>query len=177
MHSFTSNWQLSFLNQWKEWSKIFFHGQISTKECAKHEDRTCSCLHARRTWRSTKLSRTVIRNGYYDPTCIPCITKTCLYNFDPLKPHFYIVKLGFTGIHTNFLISAEKHSLWVLTIYVLSRNMKHIRIFYLKIFIFLAEKFSVYLNRRVFIMNIILLAATVYFDICCIVSLKSSQIY
>ena len=27
------------------------------------------------------------------------ITKTCLYNFDPLKPPFYIVKLGFTGIH------------------------------------------------------------------------------
>ena len=25
------------------------------------------------------------------------ITKTHLYNFDPLKPHFYIVKLGFTG--------------------------------------------------------------------------------
>ena len=24
------------------------------------------------------------------------ITKTCLYNFDPLKPHFHIVKLGFT---------------------------------------------------------------------------------
>ena len=24
------------------------------------------------------------------------ITKTCLYNFDPLKPHFYIVKLGFS---------------------------------------------------------------------------------
>ena len=26
------------------------------------------------------------------------ITKTYLYNFDPLKPHFYIVKLGFTGV-------------------------------------------------------------------------------
>ena len=26
------------------------------------------------------------------------ITKTRLYNFDPLKPHFYIVKLGFTGV-------------------------------------------------------------------------------
>ena len=25
------------------------------------------------------------------------ITKTCLYKVDPLKPHFYIVKLGFTG--------------------------------------------------------------------------------
>ena len=34
-----------------------------------------------------------------------CITKTCLYNFDPLKPHFYIVKLGFTGVYIIFLIS------------------------------------------------------------------------
>ena len=32
------------------------------------------------------------------------ITKTCLYNFDPLKPHFYIVKLGFTGVYIIFLI-------------------------------------------------------------------------
>ena len=35
------------------------------------------------------------------------ITKTCLYNFDPLEPHFYIVKLGFTGVYINFLISAQ----------------------------------------------------------------------
>ena len=42
------------------------------------------------------------------------ITKTCLYNFDPLKPHFYIVKLGFTGVYIIFLISAQKHRLWVL---------------------------------------------------------------
>ena len=41
------------------------------------------------------------------------ITKTCLYNFDPLKPHFYIVKLGFTGVCIIFLISAQKHRLWV----------------------------------------------------------------
>ena len=27
------------------------------------------------------------------------ITKTCLYNFDPLKPHFYIIKLGFIGVY------------------------------------------------------------------------------
>ena len=38
--------------------------------------------------------------------CFP-ITKTCLYNFDPLKPHFYIVKLGFTGVYIIFLISAQ----------------------------------------------------------------------
>ena len=36
----------------------------------------------------------------------PSIMKTCLYNVLPLKPHFYIVKLGFTGMHIIFLISA-----------------------------------------------------------------------
>ena len=35
------------------------------------------------------------------------ITKTYLYNFDPLKPHFYLVKLGFTGVYIIFLISAQ----------------------------------------------------------------------
>ena len=35
------------------------------------------------------------------------ITKTYLYNFGPLKPHFYIVKLGFTGVYIIFLISAQ----------------------------------------------------------------------
>ena len=55
-------------------------------------------------------------NGYQ--SCfhgeIAIITKTRLYNFDPLKPHFYIVKLGFTGIHFIFLILLKKHRLWVL---------------------------------------------------------------
>ena len=35
------------------------------------------------------------------------ITKTCLYNVDPLKPHFYIVKLVFTGVYIIFHISAQ----------------------------------------------------------------------
>ena len=35
------------------------------------------------------------------------ITKTYLYNFDPLKPDFYIVKLGFTGVYIIFLFSAQ----------------------------------------------------------------------
>ena len=42
------------------------------------------------------------------------ITKSCLYNVDPLKPHFYIVKLAFTGVYIIFLISAQTHRLWVL---------------------------------------------------------------
>ena len=42
------------------------------------------------------------------------ITKTCLCNFEPLRPHFYIVKLGFTGVYIISLISAQKHRLCVL---------------------------------------------------------------
>ena len=56
------------------------------------------------------------------------ITKTYPYNFDPIKPQFNIVKLGFTGVYSIFLISAQN------------------------IFYFLVVKFSVYLNRRVFVM-------------------------
>ena len=37
--------------------------------------------------------------------CVPSRKHT--YNFDPLKPHFYIVKLGFTGVYIIFLISAQ----------------------------------------------------------------------
>ena len=67
-------------------------------------------------------------------------TKTYLYNLDPhpLKRHFYIVKLGFTGVYIIYLISAQNidcgYSLEA-TIYVLSRNMK-------KISDFLSETFT-----------------------------------
>ena len=92
------------------------------------------------------------------------ITKTCLYNVDPLKPHFYTVKLGFTGVYIIFLISAqnidcgyslerphrggsnEYHNL------CFEQKYKKYQDFYLKIFIFLVVKFSVYLNRHVFVM-------------------------
>ena len=40
------------------------------------------------------------------------ITKTYLYNFDPLKSHFYIVKLGFTGVYIIFHISAQNIDCW-----------------------------------------------------------------
>ena len=34
----------------------------------------------------------------------PCQAKTYLYTFDPIKPHFYVVKLGFTRVYIIFLI-------------------------------------------------------------------------
>ena len=81
----------------------------------------------------------------WQPTYLVCITKTCLYNFDPLKPHFYIVKLGFTGVCIIFLISAQKHRLCVLAEAVLTST--HNLCFeqkYEKYQIFLSEKFSVF---------------------------------
>ena len=79
---------------------------------------------------------------------INCITKTYLYNFDPLKPNFYIVKLGFLGVYIIFLISAQKHRLWVLvrtaspSTHNLCFDQKYEKYpnFYLIFFIFLVVK-------------------------------------
>ena len=65
------------------------------------------------------------------------ITKTCLYNFDPLNLHFYIVKLGFTEVNIIILISAggggsneyQKSMFW-------AKVWKISDYFYLKLFIF-----------------------------------------
>ena len=68
---------------------------------------------------------------------IPYITKTCLYNFDPLKPYFYIVKLGFTGVYIIFLVSAQIGGSNEYPQFIfLSRNKNTTRVFYLKIFSF-----------------------------------------
>ena len=55
-------------------------------------------------------------NNSYVCNCEAVITKTCLYNFDPFQPHFYVVKLGFTGVYIIsffFFFFAQKHKLWV----------------------------------------------------------------
>ena len=78
------------------------------------------------------------------------ITKTCLYNVDPLIPHFYNVKLGFTGVYIIFLISTQNidcgYSLepprrggsneYPQSMFWADIWKKNIRNFYLKIFIF-----------------------------------------
>ena len=97
----------------------------------------------------------------------PVITKTCLYNFDPRKPHFYKLKLGFTGVCIIFLISAQNidcgYSLepprrgssneYPQSMFS-SRNMKKISEILSENFQFLVVKFSVYLNRHVFVMDL-----------------------
>ena len=95
------------------------------------------------------------------------IMKACLYNFDPLKPHFYIVKLGFTGVYIIFLFLLKNidcgyslelprrggsngypQSMFWAEIWKISE-------FFIWKFSFFGGKISVYLNRRVFIMYIL----------------------
>ena len=92
------------------------------------------------------------------------IMKTRLYNFDPHKLHFYIVKLGFTHYLSLFLLKnidcgyslEPPHrggsneypqpifwaELWKM-IEILSKNFQ-----------FLEVKFSIHLNRHVFVMTV-----------------------
>ena len=91
-------------------------------------------------------------------SAINLITKTYLYNFDPLKPHFYIIKLGFTGVYNIFLISAQNIDCgYLLEPPLTSTHNLCFEQKYEKYQNFLSEKlplfvvkFSIYLNRRVF---------------------------
>ena len=64
------------------------------------------------------------------------------YIFDPLKPHFYIVKLGFTGVYIIFLIFAQKDGGYSLD--PPRRYMENIRVFYLKILVFGGKIFYIF---------------------------------
>ena len=63
---------------------------------------------------SVKQYRRYQRSATITEYKLPFITKTCIYNFDPLKPYFYIEKLGFTGGIHYFSYFRSKHRLWVL---------------------------------------------------------------
>ena len=84
----------------------FFHGKPLHKHKLYEKPRWC----CNQWWKlRIKGTDTVTRK-----IILVWITKTCLYNSYPLQPHFYIVKLGFTGVYIIFLISAQKHRVWVL---------------------------------------------------------------
>ena len=97
------------------------------------------------------------------------ITKTCLYNFDPLKPHFCIVKLGFTGVYIIFLISSKNidcgYSLEPPRLCFEQKYEKY-QNFSSEKFHFLVVKFSVYLNRRVFVIKSLVFVIVLYLPIC-----------
>ena len=57
-------------------------------------------IRLRECWEHTSEGTflTLRRIQFLTLSLLQAITKTCLYNIDPLKPHFYIVKLGYRGI-------------------------------------------------------------------------------
>ena len=88
-------------------------------------------------------------------------TKTSLYSLVPLKPLFHTVKLGFTGVYINFLISAmfllkkidcgysletprRGGSIEYPQFMFLSRNKKTTGIFHLKVFFFGGKIFNIF---------------------------------
>ena len=66
-----------------------------------------------------------------------CIMLTCPCNVYPITPHFYIVKLGFTGVYIIFL---------------LSKNMNIVKKIQPKIVIFTAVNNLCILHEHVFVM-------------------------
>ena len=96
-HSFARNRQLPVLNQRTGKNDKKIHYKSPRKDVAGIEPATFGSPVGRAPdW----ASEAIFVNEY--------ITKTCLYNFNPHKPHFYIVNLGFTGVYIIFLISAKK---------------------------------------------------------------------
>ena len=102
------------------------------------------------------------------PACflLTHIMKKCLYYTDPLKPHFCIVKLGFTGVYIIFLILLKKNIDCGYSLELPQRGSSKeylqsmfwagiwkISDFFISNFPFLVVKFAIYLNRRVFIMD------------------------
>ena len=87
-------------------------------------------------------------------------------NFDPLKPHFYVIKLEFTGVYISFLISTLKQRMCVLVknriveaVLTSTHNLcleqkyeKYLRFLSENFQFFFKVKFSVYLKGRVFVM-------------------------
>ena len=94
--------------------------------------------------------------------CLPsrnwwCIlTKTYLYNIDPLKPHFYIVKLWFRGyiLFFVFLLKNIGCGYSLEPPRLASKKYEKISVFLSENFQFLEVKFSIYLNRHVFVVSV-----------------------
>ena len=102
------------------------------------------------------------------PVCwllVASITKTCLCSFDPIKPHFYIVKLVFTG-YTWFFLFLLKNIDCGCSLEPPHRGgsneypqamfwaeiWKNNRLILSESFNFLVVKFSIHLNRHFFVM-------------------------
>ena len=108
--------------------------------------------HPHNSLQYNRLSLSRLRLSRYT-TYFEVITKTRLYNFDPLKPNFYTLKQGFTGVDIIFLISASEVVLTSTHNLCFEQKYEKCQNFFIWKFSYLVVKFSVYLNRHVFVMD------------------------
>ena len=185
----------NILHEWSTWHSAFKH-QIVSLLSQLHLGCACENIEHMRTAKvQISLHICAVRPGLLLSTnrIIGCyriyqwrsnarvsITKTYLYNYDPLKPHFYIVKLGFTGVYIIFLTSVQKHRLWVLIRggsneypqSMLEQKYEKHGSFLSRNFEFLKVKFSIHLIRRVFVMT-----AHAWDDLCKLCMLKDTFLH
>ena len=89
---------------------------------------------------------------------------TCII-LTPLNPAFMFCKTGVYRVYNFFLIFAPKHRLWVLirpaspSTHNLEHKCEIYQNFLSESFHFLVVKFSVYLNRHVFVMYLLSVAS------------------
>ena len=121
-------------------------------------------------FKSTRRSTSALQESFKSLTS----RKHAYIFLTPQTPLLYSKTGVYRGIH-YFSYICSKHRLWVLvrtasprrfyrvpTIYVLSKSMKNIRVFDLKIFNFLEMKVSIYLNRHVFVMVVLILHSILF---------------
>ena len=87
--------------------------------------------------------------------------KTSPCNADPLTPHFYRIKLEFTGVYIFFLFFALKQRLWVLVSHeavltcihnqCFEQNKENITLFHMQIIVFTVVKICSILHGHVFV--------------------------
>ena len=122
--SYFSSWKhnLNCLSKESEWNSTTYSHLSDNSACGR------TAVKANRysfkgTHSNLKVFAFHLKGGY---SYKKDIMKIYLYNFDPLKP--YIIKLGFTGVYIIFLISDQKHRLWVLlrTASLSTHNLKNL---------------------------------------------------
>ena len=139
--------------------------------CRVHVHSTCMCLKMMQVMRLYSIYSSLMHGCTFSSdmsiqiyAIINIKVITCPCYEDPLTPHFYILKPGFTGVHIFFLIFALKHRLWLLVRTALVRRVTSTRnicleqkrenyhFFNLKFVIFTVVKNRCILHGYVFVM-------------------------
>ena len=101
--------------------------------CAIHLERRCPLIG--RIYTTTTTTTT-----WHDIFIF--IRVTCPFDLYPITPHFYVVKLKFTGVINYFLIFALKQRMWVLVRTALPRKIRKISRSFSRKFSFLFADFE-----------------------------------